>query len=169
MRVALLMMLFAAPMARAEEDAPSDGGIVIDVKQENYRGVTPGGSNLPPHPPKLPVRTGPQKMTWPGFQLRDGVPTVFLELTGTPNYRVVESPGHLTIVLPNTEVPVRNNRRPLNVAYFNTSVKTVATASRGKAVHVTISTSEKSAPTHRERVEEAAGGFHMLIIELPAK
>ena len=62
-----------------------------------YKGVAPGGQALPPHPPRLPLRKGPQRMTWPGFQVRDGVPTVFLEVTAAPEYRVEDAPGEVVV------------------------------------------------------------------------
>ena len=43
-----------------------------------YKGVAPGAQALPPHPPQLPLKKGPQRMTWSGFQVQgrraDGVP-----------------------------------------------------------------------------------------------
>ena len=66
-------------------------------------------------------------------------------------------------------VPLRNNRRPLEVAAFDTAVKEVSTQAKGKDVKVTIKTKGTERPAHHERVEDAAGGFRMLVIELPAK
>ena len=132
-----------------------------------YKGVAPGATALPPHPPKLPVKKGPQRMTWPGFQLKDGVPTVFLEVTAPPDYAVQDGPGELTVTLKNTTVPLRNNRRPLDVTGFQTSVKSVSAVAKGRDVRVTIKTTGTERPQHKERVEQAAGGFSLLVIELP--
>jgi hypothetical protein len=133
-----------------------------------YRGVAPGATALPPHPPRMPVKKGPQRMTWPGFQLKDGVPTVFLEVTAVPDYHVEEAPGAVTVTLKNTIVPLRNNRRALDVSGFKTSVQSVEAQARGRDVRVTIRTKGTERPQHHERVEDAAGGFHLLVIELPA-
>jgi hypothetical protein len=132
-----------------------------------YKGVAPGGPALPPHPPRLPVKKGPQRMTWPGFQLKDGVPTVFLEVTAPPDYAVQDAPGEVTVTLKNTTVPLKNNRRPLDVSGFQTSVTSVAAAKSGKDVRVTIKTKGSERPQHKERVESAAGGFSLVVIELP--
>jgi hypothetical protein len=134
-----------------------------------YHGVAPGAPALPPRAPKLPLKKGPQRMTWPGFQIREGVPTVFLELTSVPDYKVAESPGAVTVTLKNTVVPLRNNRRALDVTAFDSAVKEVETRSAGRDVRVVIKTKGAARPQHHERIEDAAGGFRMLVIELPAK
>jgi hypothetical protein len=134
--------------------------------QAPYQGVAPGADHLPPRAPKLPLKKGPQRLTWSGFQLKDGVPTVFLEVTGAPDYRIVESGGALTVTLKNTVAPLRNNRRALKVEYFKTAVKEVDTAAKGHDLAITIHTDGHDKPTHKERVEPAAGGFQLLVIEI---
>jgi len=134
---------------------------------EGYKGVAPGAQGLPPHPPKLPLKTGPQRMIWPGFQVRDGVPTVFLELTAPPDYKIDEQKGALVVTLRNTVVPLKNNKRPLRVGAFDTAVTDVETRAKGRDTQVIIKTKDAAAPAHRERVEAAAGGFQLLVIELP--
>ena len=59
--------------------------------------------------------------------------------------------------------------RTLDVRGFETPVKEVSTQAKGKDVRVTIKTKGGDRPSHHERVEDAAGGFRMLVIELPAK
>src|SRR6185436_6470525 len=90
-----------------------------------YQGVAPGRAELPPHPPKLPLAKGPQRLTWPGFQLKDGRPTLFLQLSGPVEYSVSQRPGEVLVTLHDTVVPLRNNLRPLLVQDFNTPVKQV--------------------------------------------
>jgi hypothetical protein len=180
-RILLALCLLAVSLtARAENDdddgappAATDDRLRTDesvppAPEGSYRGVAPGAANLPPHPPKLPLKKGPQRLTWSGFQVREGVPTVFVELTGAPDYHVSEAPGALTVTLRNTVVPIKNNRRPLRVGYFNTPVREVEARNRGRDVQLVVHTKDKERPTHRERVEPAAGGFHLLVIELGA-
>ena len=97
------------------------------------------------------------------------MPTVFLEVTSAPEYHVEDAPGEVVVTLKNTVVPLRNNRRALDVRGFETSVKEVSTQPKGHDVRVTIKTKGGDRPPHHERVEDAAGGFRMLVIELPAK
>jgi hypothetical protein len=138
------------------------------VAEGKYGGVAPGAPALPPHPPRLPLK-GPQRMTWPGFQVKEGVPTVFLEVTAAPDYQVEDAPGAVTVTLKNTTVPLKNNRRPLDVRAFATAVQEVATAPKGRDVRVTIKTKGSERPAHHERIEDGAGGFRILVIELPGK
>jgi hypothetical protein len=42
----------------------------------------------------------------------------------------------------------------------------VSTQPKGRDVRVTIKTRGAERPQHHERVEDAAGGFHLLVIEL---
>ncbi len=130
-----------------------------------YKGVVPGGDQLPPHPPRLPVK-GPVRVTWPGFQVRDGVPTVFLQLTGPVEWTVAEAPDKLVYTLRAATIPLANNRRPLRVAEFQTAVKEVEAKRRGRDVELTIRVRQKVA--HHERTEGGAGGFKFLVIELPS-
>lgn len=159
------------PQPPSREDTDERGNLNVNEKggaEGAYKGVAPGAQALPPHPPRLPVKKGPQRMTWSGFQVKDGVPTVFLELTAAPEYHVEEAPGAVIVTLKNTIVPLRNNRRALDVGAFDTAVKEVSTQPKGKDVRVTIKTKGGERPQHHERVEDAAGGFRMLVIELPS-
>lgn len=167
MRFALaLAVCLAAPLARAEPP-PDAGAAPMQLNPDGgYEGVAPGATHLPPRAPRLPLRRGPQRLTWTGFQVRNGVPTIFLELTGAPDYRVDERPGALVITLKNTIVPLRNNRRPLRVAAFGTPVTDVETRVHGRTTTITIHTKDAGPPHHRERVEPAAGGFQLLLVEL---
>jgi len=167
-----LLALSAAAWAQSQPDDDDKGNLNVTDKAAadgKYKGVAPGAQALPPHPPKLPLKKGPQRMTWSGFQVKDGVPTVFVEVTSAPEYHVEDAPGEVVVTLKNTVVPLRNNRRPLEVAAFDTAVKEVSTQAKGKDVKVTIKTKGTERPAHHERVEDAAGGFRMLVIELPAK
>jgi hypothetical protein len=131
----------------------------------DYAGVSIGGEGLPPRAPKKAA--GPQRMTWPGFQMHDGVPTVFLQTTGAPSYTVSETPGALVVTLHGTRIQLRNNQRPLDVSAFDTTVTEVSAKPRGKDVVVTIR--HKNDVAHHERVEPSAGGYQLLLVELPAR
>jgi hypothetical protein len=178
--VGAFLVVSAAAWAQSEGDsddkpaksgAEEKGNLNLTDKgaaEGTYKGVAPGAQALPPHPPRLPLKKGPQRMTWPGFQVKDGVPTVFLEVTAAPEYHVEDAPGSVVVTLKNTVVPLRNNRRALDVTAFATAVKEVSTTSKGHDVRVTIKTKGGDRPPHHERVEDAAGGFRMLVIELPS-
>jgi hypothetical protein len=159
------------PVERRAHGLHDDGDSPVRLKagapagEGNYAGVSLGGQGLPPHPPKLPLK-GPQRMTWPGFQIRDGVPTVFLQTTGAPDYAVSDTPGAIRVTLHGTKIQLRNNKRPLKVGEFGTPITEVSAKPHGKDVVVTIK--HKGQASHREHVEPSAGGFQVLVVELPS-
>ncbi len=59
---------------------------------------------------------------------------------------------------------MRNNRRPLRVEAFDSTVKNIAASKHGKDVHVVIQT--KAGVSHKERTEPGANGYQLLIIEV---
>jgi AMIN domain-containing protein len=156
----------AAKPGPAKPGSKQGGSDAADPSGAVYQGVAPGGSGLPPHPPKLPVK-GPARVIWPGFQVRDGVPTVFVEVTGPVEWSVEEKPHELVYTLKNTIIPLRNNQRPLRVGEFGTAIQKVDARSKGRDVRLTIAT--RQPVSHKERTEEAAGGFKMLVVELTAR
>jgi hypothetical protein len=130
---------------------------------EAYRGVRPGAPHLPPQAPHAAPK-GPAQLAWVGFEVRAGVPTVFLELTRPAAWKIVEGQGQLVVHLRSVTVPLTNNRRPLLVQEFGTAVREVVARPRGRDVDVIIRLTHEVA--HRERLEPAAGGFQLLVIEL---
>lgn len=179
MRLVLACLLVSAVALAQEEASPESsdekteakGNVNMTAKpsaEGSYKGVALGAPALPPHPPRMPVKKGPQKMTWPGFQVRDGVPTVFLEVTAAPEYHITAAPGEVIITLKNTVVPLRNNRRSLDVTAFDTTVKEIVTQPKGQETRVIIKTRGNDRPEHHERVEDAAGGFRMLLVQIPS-
>ena len=159
----------AAPSEPARgQPGPESAAVPMTLNPgESYKGVAPGAPNLPPHPPRMPVKSGPKRLTWSGFQLKDGVPTVFLELTGPPDYQIEDTAKGIVVTLKNTVAPLKNNRRPLRLRFFNTAVKDVEAKGHGRDLRVTIRTDGRI--THKEHVEPAAGGFQMLLIEIGEK
>ena len=91
------------------------------------------------------------------------VATVNQASFGTVEGKALDGSGK---ALKNTTIPVKNNRRPLKVEAFNTSVQKVEATSKGRDTRVTIRTKDAERPTHKERIEAAAGGFQLLLIEL---
>jgi len=154
----------ADPPASKEPDAMEADPRAHPVVPTTYQGVSPGAPNLPPRAPRLPVK-GKQRLTWPGFQVVNGVPTVFMQLTGPVEWAVSERPGQIVYTLKQTTIHLRNNQRPLRVGEFDTAVKEVDARRSGSDVRVTINVKAKVG--HRERTEDAAGGFKLLIVELP--
>lgn len=150
---------------KAAEMAPPDPVGAPAVVPTTYQGVGLGADHPPPRAPRLPVK-GPVRVTWPGFQVRAGTPVVFLQLTGTVDWSVTEAPDKLVYTLRGASVPLANNRRVLPVGDFGTAVKAIEARQKGRTVDVTVRLRDKV--QHRERIEDGAGGFKFLVIELPA-
>jgi hypothetical protein len=147
-----------------EPTLPGSGEERRPALKMRYKGVAPGRTELPPSPPRLPLSAGPQRMTWPGFQAKDGKATVFLQLSGPVEYSVSERAGALVLTLHDTVVTLRNNLRPLSVEEFRTPVRRISFEARKGTVVVTVGI--KGEVAHQERLEKAENGFSMLILQV---
>ncbi|MCS6915036.1 MAG: hypothetical protein RMK29_05515 [Myxococcales bacterium] len=144
------------PMAPGSHSA---GGPQLKMR---YHGVAPGRNELPPRPPKLPLAKGPQRLTWPGFQVREGKPTLFLQLTGAVEYSISHRPGQVILTLHDTVATLRNNLRPLLVQEFGTVVREVRLQRSKKDIVVTVLVRGQVA--HTEKMEQAENGYFMLLL-----
>src|SRR4051794_7127333 len=79
----------AQPAAAAGEDDDSAPPVALGAPVMPYQGVAPGTDRMPPRAPRLPVK-GPARLTWPGFQVHEGVPTIFLQLSSPVEWEVRE-------------------------------------------------------------------------------
>lgn len=159
--------------------APAEGGDDIALPpgmagkggpglKMRYQGVAPGRAELPPHPPQLPLAGGPQRLTWPGFQIKDGVPTVFLQLSGPVEFTVEEQEKALVVTLQDTIVPLRNNLNPLRVDQFNTPVQAVRVQRKkvDKRPVAVVTVSVKGPVTHKEQIVQAENGYSMFVLSV---
>jgi hypothetical protein len=157
----------ARPAAEGAAAAPAEGE--GDDQQlgprGHYGGVELGGPNLPPR--QTQGKGGVSHLTWLGFRVEKGIPTVFVELSRPVVWSLDQRPGTLVYTLQQTSIPLTNNRRPVDATAFGTTVRRVVAERHGRDVQLTIRTSATVAPAHRERNEEAAGGLKFLVIELP--
>lgn len=64
-------------------------------------------------------------LTWVGFQYFQDASRVFIRTTDATRYRVVpnQAGDRVIIVLENTQVPIENNRRPLDTSKFDSPVR----------------------------------------------
>lgn len=63
-------------------------------------------------------------LNWIGFQQFRESSRVFIRTTEPVKYRVdTSSPNSVVIILENTRIPLRNNRRPLDTRYFDSPVR----------------------------------------------
>ena len=125
-----------------------------------------GADRLPPRAkPNRTPKGGAARLTWIGFQQREGVPTVFVQLDKPVAWSLDQSDGKLIYTLVGATVPIPNNRRKLDAKEFGTTVQTVEARRKGRDVEVIISVKGKVA--HFEKNEDGAGGYKFLVIGLP--
>lgn len=137
------------------------------AREGEYQGVALGSDKLPLRPKSTPPKSGPPRVVWTGFQIKDGVPTLFVELTGQVPYRIEDTPTGLLLHLEGTKATLRNHLRPLRASFFETAITDVEPKQHGKSLVVAIKRRGKGALQHRERWETAPGGYQRLIVEFP--
>lgn len=155
--------------APAADPAPDGDGAPGPARSGHYGGVDLGADHGPPHPSRG-GRGGESQLTWIGFRVDQGVPSVFAELTRPVVWSLDEAAGTLVYTLQQTAIPLANNRRPLDVSQFGTAVQSVVASREGHDVKLVIRFAPAEAggkPAHRERNQDAPGGLKFLVIELP--
>ena len=83
-----------------------------------YGGVTLSKGGEPPKPVQAPA--GWVNVNWPGFRyVRDtGTAEVFLQMSGTPSYKVKRSAYRVVVKLEKTQAHLRNTFRPVITRHF---------------------------------------------------
>jgi hypothetical protein len=107
----------------------------------SYDGVTPGA------PTKAkPRRSGPNLLTWIGFQKTDAGPRVFVRLSSSVEGISENSAGDEVVVhIPGVRLDTKNNGRPLDTRYFGTDVKRVWAKVEAKGVDVHVKLAKAAA------------------------
>jgi len=130
-----------------------------------YAGVSPGTGNTPPRAPAA-ASGGAILMTWPGFQGRpDGASRFFVQTNGHVVYESRNEQGRFVLLLKNTSLHLRNNRRPLETRYFNTPVTRARVERRGRDLAVILDL--RGAVTPTVTANGGAGGYQFLLLEFP--
>ena len=146
------------------QDQPSQAS--GSAGDSGYDGVSPGSSNVPPRAPD-PGGAGPLLMTWPGFQQRpDGASRFFLQTTGPVQVEQKNEDGRFVLLLKNTRLHLRNNRRPLETRYFNTPVSSARIERRGRDLAFVLSLRGQVTPM--VSTQQGAGGYNFILLEFPA-
>ncbi len=149
------------------QDTPGPGeGVTQERPVGSYAGVAPGSGNTAPRSPS-PGGQGPLLMTWPGFQQRpDGASRFFLQTTAPVQVEQRTEEGRFVLLMKNTGLHLRNNRRPLETRYFNTPVSRATVERRGRDLALVL---DLRAPVTPMVSQERAGtGFNFVFLEFPA-
>ena len=160
----LVIAAVAAGVAVAlAQDQPQPQGQAGQGAAAGYAGVTPGTGNLPP---RAPSPGGNLLMTWPGFQQRpDGASRFFLQTTAAVQIEQREEQGRFVVILKNTGLHLRNNRRPLETRYFNTPVSKAGIERRGRDLAFVLELRGGVTPVVSQEV--ASNGYNFIYLEFP--
>ncbi len=130
-----------------------------------YSGVRPGNDTPPPIAAKT-FGSSPAVLTWMGFERTATGSRVFFQLNAEVEHRLEQKGLTIMVRLPNTTVNVKNNRRPLDLRFFNTPVRLVTLRHVGSDAVATISLKREAAPS-RVSLVPGASGYKLLVLEFP--
>jgi hypothetical protein len=161
-------------------DEGGGGGIVSINPIGFYGGVTLDGTNAPPFAVALGGDEGSTVLTWTGFERGPDSSRVFFQLSRAVEPEVHDDGLRIDIRLPNTRLNVKNNGRGLDTRFFQTPVLEVQldAVRKRKGPKVKGKRRPSSADTHitvllraavkpEIRMQPAANGYHMLVLEFP--
>ncbi|MEM7447039.1 MAG: hypothetical protein AAF355_02230 [Myxococcota bacterium] len=138
-----------------------------------YAGVRPGSPSAPPAPDAASVANRPRKrkqarlLTWPGFeQLEERRSRFFFQTSRPVETQSEVIAGAYQIILKNTRVHLRNNRRPLETHWFNTPALRARIDQVGRDVRLTIDLRTVVVPVVRSVAGN--GGYFFTFVEFPA-
>ena len=135
-------------------------GAKVPATTGEYSGVTPGLPRLP----RIWLPRSARKrcyLTWTGFQIVPQGSRLFLQFNKRPSYKLVRKTGRLLLEIPACRVAHWNNRRPLDMRWFDTPVQQARVwRSRRKAV-LSIQLKKPATPTIRRTTLQ---GWHYLFI-----
>lgn len=163
-RILFVLATGLAGLALAQDrPAPQSPG---QPPAAGYQGVVPGTGHAPPRAPSAGPG-GALLLTWPGFQQRpDGASRFFLQTTGPVQVEQRTEEGRFVLVLKNTGIHLRNNRRRLETRYFNTPVSVAQVERRGRDVAFVLDLRAPVTPVVSQ--EQAPNGYNFVFLELPA-
>lgn len=106
-------------------------------------------------------------MTWPGFQQRpDGASRFFLQTTAPVQIEERAEANRFVLVLKDTGLHLRNNRRPLETRYFNTPVRKADIERRGRDLAFVLDLRAQVRPVVSQ--EAAENGYNFVFLSFPA-
>lgn len=130
-----------------------------------YDGVKPGTDNKPPGPD---VAGKGRFVTFPGFELmKNGRSRVFVQTSVRIEPVITQVSGRFEIILPNTKVHIRNNRRPLETEHFATPLRRASVVQR-KADAVLVLEMKQRVDSVQVHVQPGEDDYFFVFVELPA-
>jgi len=130
-----------------------------------YAGHVPGAGNMPPRPP--PPEGERRILTWPGFQARDdGASRFFLQTNGPVRTETSSEEGRFVVLLQNTRIHLRNNRRTLETRYFDTPVGRARIERRGNDVALVLELRAQVTPNVSN--QQGQSGYWFVLVQFPS-
>jgi hypothetical protein len=131
----------------------------------DYDGVKPGSDNKPPGPD---VSGKGRFVTFPGFELLpNGRSRVFVQTSAHIEPVITQVSGRFEIVLRDTKVHLRNNRRPLETEHFDTPLRRASVEQR-KRDAVLVLEMKQRVDSVQVHVQPGEDGYFFVFVELPA-
>jgi hypothetical protein len=145
--------------------AGATASFVVAAQQDDYDGVKPGTDNKPPGPD---VAGKGRFVTFPGFELMPNRRSrVFVQTSTRIEPVITQVAGRFEVVLPNTKVHIRNNRRPLETAHFDTPLRRASVQQR-KGDAVLVLELKHRIDSVQVHVQPGEDGYYFVFVELPA-
>lgn len=120
-------------------------------EEQMYKGIIPGKRENVDHlkeereAGKSP--SGPNRLTWIGFQPKDDKTRIFVQMARQPDYSVSreEDGKHVVISLQNAKITAGNFRRQIDTRYFDRAVQRIDTKAVGDntvELHISLATAK---------------------------
>lgn len=134
---------------------------------ESYDGVNPQSEtseNLPPKAEEIPE--GALMITWPGFMVKEGGSTFFVQTSKPVRFGTKQSSGRFELVIYNIRVHLKTNFLPLETQFFDTPV-TRATLQRTGKKDVTMVFEMQKDVTPTITQKKGKDGFNYVFVDFP--
>lgn len=123
----------------------------VDLSEEElYRGVIPGTRDEVKHMDRARQQgaSGPNQITWVGFQAKDDMGRVFFQTARHAEYSLTRSDNTVRVRFENMRIPTRNFSRFIDASYFGKNVQKIEARQVARnTVEVSITLREDEQPT----------------------
>lgn len=128
----------AGQVEKTVEPTPAPRAAVVAPVEAEYKGVTPPKKTTPDNASIFEDRNN--QLTWIGFLSEDKEDKIFVQCTKPAAFTQVQGKKdkEVVLILKNVRAKVANNRRSLDMQYFNTRFKSAQAIRQGKDLRVTV-------------------------------
>lgn len=124
--------------ADAAPAEPEPVVVAAPIVPAEYHGVTPP-KRLKPQNESTFAKTSANQLSWIGFMPEEKTHRIFLQTTSPTTYERIATPSNrVEIRLANTKLAVANNKRELDMKYFQSPFARAYAKAEGKNVRVVV-------------------------------